>query len=81
VDAEVLMKPKHVVRIESEKFNRWDVHIWCAENVGKPFRVVGWDFDFNNDEAKWCCYCSEHGSDHWYFRDERDAVMFSLRWA
>ena len=52
-----------------------DIIAWCNDNIGEG--------DPWNDKIfkpnKWCCRI-DFGYQHFQFIDERDALMFALRW-
>jgi hypothetical protein len=52
---------------------------WCRENIG----VGGWVYADPKDweeERKWAM-SSAFGRTTFYFRDDEDATMFTLRWS
>lgn len=58
--------------------HQWEADTWCTQQFGKRWSVV------DNREGVWCCFWSGGampGSYEWYFLNERDAMMFALRWA
>ena len=56
----------------------YDAHQWCNENIGVRFDII------DNKEGTWTTFWSGHTSPKtydWYFKNEEDAVLFTLRWA
>ena len=51
---------------------------WCVDNIGERWFAVG------RKTGNWTCFWA--GKDNpkyynWHFRNEKDAVFFSLRWS
>jgi hypothetical protein len=57
-----------------------EMESWCVENIGRnsPGNWVFANPD-NWHERKWAM-SSQFGNTTFYFRDEQDAILFSLRW-
>lgn len=56
---------------------QWEAIEWCTQQFGKEWSVT------DNREGTWCCFwrgCHIPGSYEWYFQNEKDAMLFSLRW-
>lgn len=50
---------------------------WCTKNIGERWFAVG------RKTGNWTCFWAgrdDPKSYRWYFKNEKDAVMFSLRW-
>ena len=58
--------------------NQYEVSDWCTKKFGPRWSVT------ENREGTWCCFWrgrSVPGSYDWYFVNEKDFLLFSLRWA
>lgn len=58
--------------------NQWEVTKWCTEKFGKRWSVV------DNREGVWCCFWRGRivpESYEWFFQNEKDALLFMLRWS
>lgn len=53
-----------------------DMILWCKDNIGSG----GWQVPMALTDHKWKIE-SMFGSSFFYFRDEQDAVLFSLKWS
>lgn len=50
---------------------------WCEEKFGKRWSVT------ENRKGTWCCFWSGRsipGTYKWHFKNEQDALLFSLTW-
>lgn len=50
---------------------------WCIKNIGERWFSVG------RKTGNWTCFWAgrdDPKSYRWHFKNEKDAVMFSLRW-
>lgn len=51
---------------------------WCSLRFGLRYSPI------DNRQGRWCCFWlgirSSAGGYEWFFSDEQDAVLFSLRW-
>ena len=66
--------PHHIV---TAKTNHWEATDWCEKQLGKRWEVTG------NREGVWCCFWrgrSVPGHYDWYFLNEQDALLFTLKW-
>jgi hypothetical protein len=52
---------------------------WCAENIGLGGWVYGDPDDWEEGKRKWAI-TSIFGRTTFYFKDDEDATMFTLRW-
>ena len=54
---------------------------WCREHIGKGSwgDPRGWTDGINTQDAKWAIQ-SIFGETFFYFREEKDAMMFVLKW-
>jgi hypothetical protein len=69
--------PEHTVLLKSKK-EGYSIDAWCTEKFGKRWSAL------DNRDGRWCCYWAGRenpGYYRWYFRDEKDLVLFLLRWA
>lgn len=51
--------------------------VWCEQKFGKRWSVI------DNRDGLWCCFWggrSIPGSYSWHFKNEQDALLFSLTW-
>lgn len=58
-------------------YNQWEASSWCEEQFGPRWSVV------DNRQGVWCCFWrgrESPGMYEWYFKNERDALMFMLKW-
>lgn len=55
---------------------KYDAHRWCTSQFGVMWRPV------SNPDGLWKVTWSETQHDHneWHFKNEKDAMMFTLRW-
>lgn len=56
-----------------------EAEAWCREQFGKRWEAIG------NRTGIWCCFWSgfrdkNAGKYRYYFQNERDYLMFILRW-
>ena len=52
--------------------------VWCEEKWGKRWSVI------DNQKGMWCVFWGGREipkSYKWYFQNEQDAILFSLRWS
>ncbi len=66
--------PHHIV---TGKTNHWKATNWCEENFGPRWEAIG------NRKGRWCVFWkgrSVPGSYDWYFVDEKDYLLFVLKW-
>lgn len=65
-------------RILAPKIERqWEATEWCTQQFGTRWSAV------DNIEGTWCCFWRGRenvGMYEWYFQNEKDAMLFSLRW-
>ncbi len=57
---------------------QWRADAWCTEKFGPRWSAV------DNRGGTWCCFWSGRdnpGHYDWLFRNERDALLFLLRWS
>lgn len=57
--------------------NHWEATSWCEKNFGPRWEAIGYR------EGNWCTFWRGRdvpGSYDWYFKNERDYVLFTLRW-
>ena len=56
-----------------------DMVVWCRENIGSG----GWVFANPDDweEGRKWAISSQFGNTTFYFNDDKDATMFTLRWS
>lgn len=57
--------------------NQWAATQWCEEQFGKRWSVI------SNRDGVWCCFWRGRSlpeSYEWYFQNEKDALLFSLKW-
>lgn len=62
------------------KKNHWEADAWCRQHFGERWSVV------DNRQGVWCCFWRgfrSQGPGHyeWLFENERDALLFALRWS
>jgi hypothetical protein len=74
---EKLRHLEYTVRINKSK--HYDAEKWCRENFGERWCVL------SNRTGIWCCFWGgfreANGNYRYHFANERDAVLFALRWA
>lgn len=61
----------------TSKNNHWQAAEWCKENFGPRWEAIG------NREGTWCTFWrgrSIPGSYEWFFLNEQDYLMFTLKW-
>lgn len=66
--------PYHTV---TGKVNHWEATDWCERQFGERWSVV------DNRNGVWCCFWAGRsipGSYDWYFLNEQDYLMFTLKW-
>lgn len=58
----------------------YETNLWCEQYIGKQnnIRILG--------GGDWACFWQgyengEHRRYKWFFRNEKDAILFTLRWA
>jgi hypothetical protein len=71
----VIRSPEHEV-IFGKKNHQRQID-WCTEKFGKRWSVI------DNREGTWTCFWAGVDSPRnyrWLFKDEKDLVMFVLRW-
>lgn len=57
--------------------NQWEADAWCTEQFGPRWSVV------DNRDGVWCCFWrgrSVPGSYEWLFHNEKDALLFLMKW-
>jgi len=62
--------------VTNNVFN-WEADLWCSDNFGERW------FATDNKEGVWTCFWAgiEAPKNYvWHFKNEKDAVVFSLRW-
>lgn len=52
-----------------------EMYQWCINHLG----IGGWGIPYRNGLERWGMDCN-FGSTCFYFRDESDATLFSLKW-
>ena len=70
------MKEEWAYHITISKDNWEDIERWCEANFG-PFNEA-W-YKLGIDPVDFIFY--DHITTTWYFKKEKDAVEFALRWA
>jgi len=71
----ITRKSKHEFRVSFPRMSSNDVHTmrdWCRETFGEGGR---------NPKCQWRYGWTHHDNDIFYFRTEKDALYFDLRWA
>jgi len=67
------------IRVQAYSLSRIDtVKQWCETEFGLCWEVP------NNRQGRWRCYwCGPKDHDYYrfHFRDDADAVLFTLRWS
>lgn len=53
---------------------------WCEERLGPRWEATGYK------QGRWCVfwsgiYSKNPGTYEWFFENDKDAVLFALRWA
>jgi hypothetical protein len=64
--------------VQIHKSKHHDAESWCRETLGLRWEVTG------NRQGIWCCFWAgrkNFGSYVYHFERERDALVFSLKWA
>ncbi len=62
---------------ETYKTNHWEATEWCEKQFGPRWEAIG------NRQGTWCTFWkgrSVPGSYEWYFLNEQDFLMFTLKW-
>ena len=55
----------------------WEVTKWCEQNIGPRWKVTG------DRSGTWTVFWAgrdDPGKYQWHFLNERDAMLFALRW-
>ena len=72
----VIRSPVHQVILGKENLQRQID--WCTEKFGKRWSAI------DNHEGTWTCFWAGVDSPRnyrWLFKEEKDLVMFALRWS
>lgn len=59
------------------KTNHWEATEWCEKNFGPRWEAI------DNRNGSWCTFWKGRGipgSYEWYFEQEKDYLMFLLKW-
>ena len=70
--------PEHKVLIDKKHGEHWAMTNWCEENFGSRWSAV------DNHSGAWCCFwagLADPKAYNWYFSNQKDLVMFMLRWS
>lgn len=71
--------PEHEVILKKRtESTNWEMTSWCTQKFGKRWSAI------DNREGRWCCFWGGReypGYYRWSFKDEKDLVLFLLRWA
>lgn len=65
-------------RVNLPKKNHWEMTQWCEQQFGPRWEATG------NRKGIWCVFWggrSIPGQYRWYFANEQDAMLFTLKWA
>lgn len=58
--------------------NQWNATQWCENKFGKCYSVI------DNRNGVWCCFWlgprSSISGYEWLFLNEKDAILFALKW-
>ena len=60
------------------KSRYYEADAWCCEHFGPRWTAT------SNKDGKWCCFWAgreRFGGYRYHFADERDMLLFSLKWA
>jgi hypothetical protein len=71
-----LPEPKNIVIIH--KTQQRQAEKWCREQLGQRWEAIG------NRSGLWCCFWAgnkDHDKYRFYFQNEKDALVFGLKWA
>lgn len=67
----------HTIIAPAKPGNTMAMTKWCEEKWGKRWSVT------DNRKGIWCCFWSGRaipGTYKWHFKNEQDALLFSLTW-
>jgi len=59
------------------KSRHYEAEAWCREHFGPRWAAIG------NLDGRWCCFWTgreRFGGYRYHFADERDMLLFSLKW-
>lgn len=72
------MDPIKIKLGDIQKEKNLEIQHWCKENFG----TIGYWKDHLNKNARWSVSRNQHTKEvTYFFFDEKDATMFSLKWA
>ena len=74
--------PYQIVLPKMSGEHLWTMQRWCYKNFGVKWNAVS--RDPAERSGRWTMlWCGTEQPRHyrWHFRDEKDAIMFALRWS
>ena len=72
------------VEFGKDKYHlQYDMEKWCKEHIGKNPLYTSW---VSGEPRSWegmgtWCMSTMFGTTFFYFKEEKDAVLFALRWS
>lgn len=74
----IIRAPEHEVLLKSTTHKPHEIAEWCTENFGPRWEAIG------NRSGVWTVFWAgreDFGSYRWCFTNEKDLVLFMLRWS